>query len=389
MSFSVSSGISNCLISNNKVLRYFQPLLQMITFHNFFRNEDLVLMLIQIVEALKNECYLCSPLAEFLLERAIKCNHFCNYFYWYLSSECYNPEARSRFSILMEILLKNSICQVSVIYKQYKCINKLRDACEIAKKEKPIEVKQFLNTNTDIFLGMLNPLNNFEKARAIVIDELKVMNSKMKPMIASFDNIDLFGHPIKFLFKSGDDLRQDMFALQMIKVMDFIWKAHQHDFSLTNYGCLAMGNKIGVIECVNATTIAKIQRDTGRTTACFRTLLYTWLNSHNPTPDALKLAIENFSKSALGYCVATYILGVADRHSDNIMIKNNGQMFHIDFGHILGNFKFKGPIKRERVPFILSKDFIDVINEGKHQTQSHNFNTFRTKCSMVRRFSEL
>lgn len=40
-------------------------------------------------------------------------------------------------------------------------------------------------------------------------------------------------------------------------------------------------------------------------------------------------------------------------------------MFHIDFGHILGNFKSKFGIKRERVPFILTHDFIHVIQQGK------------------------
>lgn len=37
-------------------------------------------------------------------------------------------------------------------------------------------------------------------------------------------------------------------------------------------------------------------------------------------------AIEEFTLSCAGYCVATYVLGIGDRHSDNIMVRKNGQV---------------------------------------------------------------
>ena len=36
-------------------------------------------------------------------------------------------------------------------------------------------------------------------------------------------------------------------------------------------------------------------------------------------------------------------------------------LFHIDFGHFLGNFKSKFGMKRERAPFVFTPDFAAVI----------------------------
>ena len=74
--------------------------------------------------------------------------------------------------------------------------------------------------------------------------------------------------------------------------------------------------------------------------------LLTYLKKYNPTTQALEVATDNFLRSCAGYCVATYILGIGDRHSGNIMVSESGHLFHIDFGHFLGNFKSKFGFKR-------------------------------------------
>lgn len=94
------------------------------------------------------------------------------------------------------------------------------------------------------------------------------------------------------------------------------------------YNCISMEQRLGMIEVVrDAETIANIQKEKGMfsATAAFKKgSLYSWLKEHNP--NSLSKAINEFTLSCAGYCVATYVLGVADRHSDNIMVKKNGQV---------------------------------------------------------------
>lgn len=76
---------------------------------------------------------------------------------------------------------------------------------------------------------------------------------------------------------------------------------------------------------------------------------------------------QNFIISTAAYCVASYVLGLGDRHNDNLMITKSGHFFHIDFGHILGNFKYKMGVKRERAPFVFTPAMKAVMREDQYE----------------------
>lgn len=52
-----------------------------------------------------------------------------------------------------------------------------------------------------------------------------------------------------------------------------------------------------------------------------------------------------------------------------VVLSFKGNLFHIDFGHILGNTKSFLGVSRERVPFVLTPDFLYVMGRvNKHSS---------------------
>jgi len=191
------------------------------------------------------------------------------------------------------------------------------------------------------------------------------------------------------MFKSGDDLRQDVLTIQMLRLMDKFWKQEGLDLRLQPYGCIATGNEIGMIEIVlNSETTANINIQAGGASAVLaKDTLRNWIRKNNNSDDMYARAQENFCLSCAGYCVATYVLGIGDRHNDNIMLMKTGHLFHIDFGHFLGNFKKKFGFKREKAPFVFVPQYASVLGGRKDPCFQKFIETCCTAYNILRKHS--
>ena len=136
------------------------------------------------------------------------------------------------------------------------------------------------------------------------------------------------------MIKTGDDLRQDQLAMMFIKLMDGLLKRASLDMCLTPYSIIATSPTSGMIEFVEQSQpISQILASNNNS-------ILQFLQGNAPQKgakyDIRPEIMSNYIRSCAGYCVITYLLGVGDRHLDNLMITNNGNFFHIDFGFMFG-----------------------------------------------------
>jgi Phosphatidylinositol 3- and 4-kinase len=202
------------------------------------------------------------------------------------------------------------------------------------------------------------------------------------------------------LYKHDDDLRQEAFAIHFIQTCSDILKQSGLDMKLLTFQCIPVGTRRGFVEWVpGSVPLSEICHafQSSRVTRISSTLSATvddFQESISPSPQyrngpskygslrrlggqpnerLRRLArgrtagprgslandpiqeyfrsvaydakspymirrdvMDNYVQSCAGYSVITYILGVGDRHLDNLLLHPSGSFFHCDFSFILG-----------------------------------------------------
>jgi hypothetical protein len=211
---------------------------------------------------------------------------------------------------------------------------------EVNKMEQEIS-KLVAKNYYDMNFPFLFPLNfNYE---IVSIESIKEISSKTKPLLITaivqkkqaivVTNLNL--ETVQFIIKNDASLRKE-------KIISCIISILQHKlYQQANKG------RIEMFETIPTFTIAMISQNIGviefiPNSPTLRAINQSGKSLQNYVLDncgseAVNLVKKRFLQSlAISSCFS-YILGIGDRHLDNIMVNEKGQIFHIDYGYLMNN----------------------------------------------------
>jgi phosphatidylinositol 4-kinase len=181
------------------------------------------------------------------------------------------------------------------------------------------------------------------------------------------------------IVKSGDDLRQEQLAMQLITTFHQIFQEAELNLWLKPYYVVATSSNTGLIQAISDA----VSVDTLKKRLPNMSNLVDYFESVYGDKSSIKFlqAQRNFVESLAGYSLVCYLLQIKDRHNGNILLDKDGHIIHIDYGFMLTSSP--GSINFETAPFKLTHEFLDVMG-GE---QSDMFSYFR--LLFVRGFLEV
>lgn len=357
-------------------------------------DDELLLYLLQLVQALKYEdnshgdadiAAHDSSLANFLITRAANNFKLGSYLHWYLMVECDDagPGTLSSHRRLFARVEYYFMTELERIHPNHRktllrqgeliaVLSKISKDIRFARENRPLKIEKLKKFLKD----PKNDLIQFEPPLPLPLDpdvlvtgcfpeESNVFKSSLSPLLLTFKTTEGRKYPI--LFKVGDDLRQDQLVIQIIILMDRLLQKENLDLKLTPYRILATNATAGAMQFIPSTSLSAVS-------ARYKTVL-AYLKANNPDDNeplgVRKETMDTYIKSCAGYCVITYLLGVGDRHLENLLLAPDGHFFHADFGFILG---------RDPKPFAPMMKLCKEMVEGMGGTSSPLYLQFKQYC---------
>ncbi|RDB19974.1 Serine/threonine-protein kinase atr [Hypsizygus marmoreus] len=228
-------------------------------------------------------------------------------------------------------------------------------------------------------------------------DEIEIMQSLAKPRKITIQGSN--GQVYMFLGKPKDDLRKDARLMDFNAIINKFLKANsesrRRQLHIRTYGVVTLNEECGFIQWVPSTVpirpvliksyearriktwstemahaFQKIKEaKTGEDAAdlyqqkilpMFPPVFHEWFVETFPEPTAWLAGRITYARTAAVMSMVGFILGLGDRHCENILLDiNTGDVVHVDFNCLFE--KGKTLETPERVPFRLTQNMIDGL----------------------------
>lgn len=261
-------------------------------------DEDLLLYLLQLVQALKFESSNDQDshdnskfkpgdcdLATFLIGRCAANDTLANYLFWYLSVELEEHQqsepSRLRENSIVYVDVMHRFSQTllkgtpeqkgrrSTLFRQEKFVEALVKLMKAVTRErgdrteKTKKLQSLLSDNEPFnfksFDALPLPLDPSVKIVGVIPDRAMLFKSALMPGLLTFLTTE--GQEYKVIMKYGDDLRQDQLILQTITLIDKLLKKENLDLKLTPYRVLATSSKHGFVQFIDAVSVADVLKN--------------------------------------------------------------------------------------------------------------------------------
>jgi serine/threonine-protein kinase ATR len=224
-------------------------------------------------------------------------------------------------------------------------------------------------------------------------DEIEIMRSKEKPKKIGILGSD--GHKYYFLCKAEKkgDMRKNSRMIELASMINRLLNKDSssrfRNLNMKTFAVIPFEERCGIIEWVPQTsglrhTIERTIRNEGNTVfskeevkavyntstsrlIAFRTLLqlippqlHRWFVHNFHSASSWMEARLKFTRSVAVWSMVGYLVGLGDRHGDNILLdQTTGECMHVDFDCLFDAGKFLN--EPEVVPFRLTQNLVDSM----------------------------
>lgn len=178
-----------------------------------------------------------------------------------------------------------------------------------ASEEDALDVRSSITSASAAMTGVPAPKSAGETVTPLMNKETFEIRSERLRLHSPYGGLDNF-KIVGLISKSNDDVRQEVFVMQLITYYQMAFKQEKVPVWLHTYKILSTSKTTGVIQLIpNAVSIDGLKKEPG-----FPGTLRAYFEMTYGKGPALKTAISEYIKSIAGYSIISYLLAIKDRY---------------------------------------------------------------------------